>query len=262
MQPISDCTFEPRAVGSRSETAWRGSRAIASHRFASLPGEQVRGSRAPAPGSSGWLMMVSKLRGRGMSTASSRMTRPGRADITMTRSARKIASRDSMRDQQHRLAAGLPDALQFQVHPLARQRIQRAERLVHQQDARVAHQRAADAGTLLHAAREFIRIALGEIGRARSSPAAGRCPRPRRCWRSADAERQRHVLAHRQPGQQVGGLEHHADVGATGRDIGRRPAPRPWCRSRPARPGCAAACSCRSPTVRRRRRTRRRGFPG
>ena len=42
------------------------------------------------------------------------------------------------------------------MRPLARQRIQRAQRLVHQQDGRVARQRPRDANALLHATRQLI----------------------------------------------------------------------------------------------------------
>src|SRR3954469_13046267 len=39
--------------------------------------------------------------------------------------AEKDGFRDRMRDQDDGLAAGLPDALQFEVHPLARKGVQR-----------------------------------------------------------------------------------------------------------------------------------------
>ena len=57
-----------------------------------------------------------------------------------------------MRDQQHGLAGGGGDPLQFQVHLFARHRVERAERLVHQQDRRIVHQRPADRRALLHPA--------------------------------------------------------------------------------------------------------------
>ena len=59
----------------------------------------------------------------------------------------------------------LPDPLQLEVHALARQRIERAERLVHQQDLRIARQRPADAGALLHAAGQLVGISVAEFAK-------------------------------------------------------------------------------------------------
>src|SRR5215475_4740530 len=49
---------------------------------------------------------------------------------------------DAVGDENHRLPVGLPDALKLDRHFVARDRIQRAERLIHQQDAGVVHERA------------------------------------------------------------------------------------------------------------------------
>ena len=45
----------------------------------------------------------------------------------------------------------------------ARLRVERAERLVHQQDARLLGKRAHDRDALLHAARKLVRIGVGEF---------------------------------------------------------------------------------------------------
>ena len=45
----------------------------------------------------------------------------------------------------------------------ARLRVERAERLVHQQDARLIGERAHDRHALLHAARQLMRIGVGEF---------------------------------------------------------------------------------------------------
>ena len=49
----------------------------------------------------------------------------------------------------------LADAQQFEAHLLTRERVERAERLVHQQHARIGDKRAADRDALLHAAGQF-----------------------------------------------------------------------------------------------------------
>jgi hypothetical protein len=54
--------------------------------------------------------------------------------------------------KEHGLAGLALDALQLDIHALAGHGVERAERLVHQHDLRVMHQRAADRGALLHTA--------------------------------------------------------------------------------------------------------------
>src|SRR4051812_3325397 len=65
---------------------------------------------------------------------------------------------DRMRDQHHGLAAREPYALQLGVHLLAGQSVQRAERLVHQEELRIARQRTHDGDALLHAAGKLVGI--------------------------------------------------------------------------------------------------------
>ena len=88
--------------------------------------------------------------------------RPGRGDITITRSDRKTGLADRMGDQQDSLARCTPDIEQVQVHLLARHGVQGAKRLIHQQESRIVQQAARDGRTLLHAAGEFVRVALAE----------------------------------------------------------------------------------------------------
>ncbi len=57
-----------------------------------------------------------------------------------------------MRDEQHRRTGFLADAQEKIVHLQPRQFIQRAERLIHQQQFRLVDQRTAEGDTLLHAA--------------------------------------------------------------------------------------------------------------
>ena len=58
-----------------------------------------------------------------------------------------------MGDEHHRHAALLPDRSNQLLHAAARVGVQRAEGLVHQQDARMHDQRLRNSHALLHAAR-------------------------------------------------------------------------------------------------------------
>src|SRR3989344_2748539 len=62
-----------------------------------------------------------------------------------------------MRDHEHRLVGLLPDAHQFLLDHAAGQRVERAERLVHQQQLQLNRKRARDTNALAHA--------TGELGR-------------------------------------------------------------------------------------------------
>ena len=67
---------------------------------------------------------------------------------------------DRMGDEQHRLAVALPDVEQVVLQPRAGMRIERAERLVHQQHFGMIGQRARQRDALLHAAGQFLRIEI------------------------------------------------------------------------------------------------------
>ena len=67
-----------------------------------------------------------------------------------------------MRDEEHGLRSLAPNALELQVHLLPRHRVQRAERLVHEQQAWVEQQGPAESHTLLHAARQLSRVVVSE----------------------------------------------------------------------------------------------------
>ena len=65
---------------------------------------------------------------------------------------------DAMRDEQDGLAALAPDPQHFEVHLLARQRIERAEWFVHQDQLWIVDEGARDRRALLHAAGQLLRI--------------------------------------------------------------------------------------------------------
>ena len=79
-------------------------------------------------------------------------------------------------DEDHGLGRALPDAEQLGLHQAARLGVERAERLVHQQDLRVDGERARDRGALLHAAGELRGIAVLEAGEADEVDEALRAP--------------------------------------------------------------------------------------
>src|SRR5215212_9195877 len=66
-------------------------------------------------------------------------------------------------DEDNGRASLRPDFQEVFLQLLASLRIERAERLVHEDKNRLAHQRAGDADPLLHAAGELVRIVLEEI---------------------------------------------------------------------------------------------------
>ena len=63
---------------------------------------------------------------------------------------------DRMGDEQHRLAIAFPDIEQIVLQSRARVRVQRAERLVHQEAFGVIGERAGQRHALLHAARQLL----------------------------------------------------------------------------------------------------------
>jgi len=117
-----------------------------------------------------------------------------------------------MGDQHNRLASLVVDALQFQVHALARHGIERAEGLVHEDDLRIVHQRPADGGALLHAAGELPGILGLEIleprhGQELAGPGEMGLP-----VELAHLDRHHHVAQHRTPRQEHRILEDDAHI--------------------------------------------------
>ena len=105
---------------------------------------------------------VSTVRGCGRSTSTIPVIRPGRArhDDDARREEDRLG--DRVRDEDDRGARSLPDPEQLHVQPLARHLVERAERLVHEQERRVERERARDRDALLHPARELPRVVVLE----------------------------------------------------------------------------------------------------
>src|SRR5690606_1915128 len=121
-------------------------------------------------------------------------------------------------DEDDRRAGLAPDAVHLDVHLLARERVERAERLVHEQDARLVQQRPAKRRALLHAAGPLVRQRLLE---ARET--GQRDERVRALVGAAPVHAphlglEQDVLAHAAPLQERGPLEREPDVALGSRD--------------------------------------------
>ena len=117
--------------------------------------------------------------------------------------------------EQERGAAGALDALALHdvLEPLAGERVERAERLVAQQDRRVARERACEGGALTHACRQLVWLpARGPSDADPGQPSRGPLVALLR-WDVREPEREVHVPSHREPGEQRGLLEEHGAIG-------------------------------------------------
>ena len=116
-----------------------------------------------------------------------------------------------MRNKEQRFAGVLPDLREFDVEIVARHRIERAKRLVHQQQFGIRQQCAADRGALAHAAGEFPGISMLETSEAKPIQQRER-PLPLVGARLAgELDRQQHVVEDGSPVQQHVALKHHAE---------------------------------------------------
>ncbi len=96
------------------------------------------------------MLLMSRGRGSGMSNCS-RM-RPGIAREQDHAIGEADGFAHVMRDEDDRLAPLLPDPLDVAVKLLARQRVERGEWFVHQQDARIRRERPGQGDALFHPA--------------------------------------------------------------------------------------------------------------
>ena len=168
--------------------------------------------------------------------------------------------RDRVGHEQHRGAGLQRDPQQLGLHPLAGHLVQRAERLVHQQQLRARRQRPGDGHPLLHAAGELAGPGLRELGQPDQLQQLGRARPALRLGHPVHVQRQLDVLrdacatrADRPAGTRC------RSPGPAGPGAGscRPPGPcRRW--AAPGRRPPAAASTCRSRTGRSARRTRPR----
>ena len=116
-----------------------------------------------------------------------------------------------MRDEDHRPAIFFLEPQDVVVELEAGDLVERRERLVHQQQRRPGHQCAGDGNAHLHAAGQFARIGLREIGQADAFQRLHDAL-PRLALRLArKPERQPDIVEHRRPGHQRRLLKHEAD---------------------------------------------------
>jgi hypothetical protein len=121
---------------------------------------------------------------------------------------------DAVRDEEEHLLR-LPPQLQDQLLDLlARQRVECAERLVHQHHLGIARERASEADPLLHAARKLVDRMIGELLEADEAQLVERDAAALVFWRAAHPQAERDVLGDVEPGHQRVLLEHDAALGA------------------------------------------------
>src|SRR5438105_356619 len=126
---------------------------------------------------------------------------------------------------------GLPDPLlqrqQLVLELAADERVERRERLVHEQDVRIGRERPREPDALLHAAGELAAIALGPL-REPDERQLLLDDAPALLGRVApQLEPEADVVAHRPPRQQAELLEHHGDAQAANAAQRRRIAVHP-----------------------------------
>ena len=117
-------------------------------------------------------------------------------------------------DEENRDVDVTPDVEEVSLHLSAGLGVERAEGLVHEEDAGLVCESAGDGDALLHAAGEFVRVGVFEFREADEvDPFAGfgLGVEPRF---SADLEAEHDVAFDREPGEEGVTLEDHATVGA------------------------------------------------
>jgi hypothetical protein len=123
---------------------------------------------------------------------------------------------DAMGNEHHRGCALLPDAEQFLLQRLACLRIERAKGLVHQQDFGAVGEYPGNRHALTHAARQLMRIVIGEIEQADKLKEPFRLAAPLRAGNAANLQAGLDVLAHGPPRKQRVALEHQPELLARG----------------------------------------------
>ena len=164
-----------------------------------------------------------------------------------------------VRHEDDRLAGRAPDPLDLALEDLARLRVERGERLVHQEDRGVGRERARDRAALAHAAGQLVRVAIAEAPEVHQAEQllAPRGPRrlASRPWIFSGNSTLSRRVSH---GKERRVLEDDRAVRARApRRPRRRDAPAPTSAWRARRPG-SGWWTCRSRRARGGRRTPRR----
>ena len=128
-----------------------------------------------------------------------------------------------MRSEEHRLlnavrhkddglAAFAPDPQHLQVHLFPGEGVERAERLVHQDQFWIVDEGAGNRRALLHSARQLLRILVFIAGKPDEVEEIARPGPGCRHRQTDDLGRQQHVVEYGPPFQQQRLLKHHADI--------------------------------------------------
>ena len=121
---------------------------------------------------------LARLRGRGRSTVDDLLDPPGAVGDDGDPVGQRDRLVDAVGDEDDRLAGRGDDLGELLLHDLAGHRVDRGERLVHQQQPGLGDERAGQADALPHAAGELARVGLLEAGRARPSRCSAATLRP------------------------------------------------------------------------------------
>ncbi len=127
-----------------------------------------------------------------------------------------------MGDEQYRGSGRLASVEEQFLHRQAGLRVEGAEGLVHQEQARLGDPGARDGDALAHAAGELVGSVVLEPGQAHERDETRRARSVDRGGHVGEAERERDV-AHREPGDEQRFLEHDAPVEGKGTHLTRVP---------------------------------------
>ena len=119
---------------------------------------------------------------------------------------------DRMGDENDRLAFLARQQVEVEADLIARDGVERAERLVHQQEAGIVDQRPHDRGALVHAAGEFVGKAVGELAKADALKQTLRAFFVARLVEPAHFDLQHHVVEDGAPAEHQMLLEHDAEL--------------------------------------------------
>jgi len=138
--------------------------------------------------------------------------RPAREDQHPISQTHRLAR--VVRDEENGQPGLRPEPFQLLVQQVARDGVERRERLIHQEHVGVLRQRTGKSYPLLHATRQLVRAALFETVEVDPVKQLGRHPGARRVADSPKLEGELDVAGRREPRQQCSLLEHqrHAAV--------------------------------------------------
>src|SRR5438105_5957129 len=117
-----------------------------------------------------------------------------------------------MRYEKNGNAQLFPDSAELDLHELAGLRIQRSEGFVHQQDPGLERECPRQPDALLHATRQFVRVAVLEILQADQAQIPPRPARSLGLGHALNLERELDIVEHAAPGQQPERLKDKARV--------------------------------------------------